>query len=448
SDLEEFMGSQEEDVAPATTDDSAEDLGLELDFQDDATQAGDSEVEAEDDDELDFSDLEQMLEPDASSAVDTATDQGNEELDLQFNIEEPPAGSAVAAATDEASETVQEDDLLDIEDLLEEGEEIDSPESTATIDEATELPSEMEAALDEASSRAEDDLELDFDLDGEVIEKEELIDNGAAADEQLESNLLATDEVDFLNETGIEEVEFEDDPEQIRISTDEFATDEFTNTSDVYGQTDVLPVAEDELTETVVKSKSRSKKPVLVVLLLVILGIGIIIIPNSLGIKIPFISDIKIPYLSDLDLKIPYLSDLFSPQEEDISGNIKMTPLGKTINFKFINNPKSGQLLVIRGKIKNDYDQPRSYVKVTGKLYQKGNKLVKSATVYCGNVLSDPQLAAMDIGNINKRMGNKFGNKRSNLKIKSGKTVPFMIVFDKIPQNLDEYSIEVAESSI
>ena len=50
--------------------------------------------------------------------------------------------------------------------------------------------------------------------------------------------------------------------------------------------------------------------------------------------------------------------------------------------------------------------------------------------------------------NINKRMKNKFGAKRSNLKIKSGKVVPFMIVFDKLPKNLDEYTVEVASSSI
>ena len=54
----------------------------------------------------------------------------------------------------------------------------------------------------------------------------------------------------------------------------------------------------------------------------------------------------------------------------------------------------------------------------------------------------------MGIADINKRMRNKFGDKRSNLKIKTGKMVPFMIVFDKLPNNLDEYTVEVASSSI
>jgi hypothetical protein len=178
------------------------------------------------------------------------------------------------------------------------------------------------------------------------------------------------------------------------------------------------------------------------------LAIGIIIIPKSLGIKIPYISDINIPYLSDLDLKIPFLSDLVNPEKQDVSGNLKMIPMDKTISSKFISNSRAGQLLVIRGKIRNEYDQPRSFVRVTGKLYQKGRKLVKTSTVYCGNIISDPELAGMNIAAINKKMRNKFGDKKSNLKIKTGKMVPFMIVFDNLPQNLDEYTVEVAESSI
>ena len=49
---------------------------------------------------------------------------------------------------------------------------------------------------------------------------------------------------------------------------------------------------------------------------------------------------------------------------------------------------------------------------------------------------------------INKRLHNRFGDKKSNLKVKTGKSIPFMIVFDKLPQNLDEYTIEVDGSSI
>jgi hypothetical protein len=307
----------------------------------------------------------------------------------------------------------------------------------------------MEAALDDAAKGTEADL--DFDIESELQENEDIFEGGEFTDDQLESNLLDSDDVDsddldFLSATGIH-----DDSQPVDVVTDEFATDDFSDERDGYGQTDVLPVSDDEVPGPPVKAKpakSRSKKPVFAVLLLLILAIGVLIIPKSLGIKIPYISDLKIPYLSDLDIKIPYLSDWLNPQAQDVVGNLKITPLGRTISAEFVNNSKVGRLFVIRGKIKNDYNHPRSYVKVTGKLYKKGQKLAKSATVYCGNVIPESELTKLDIATIKKRMKNKSGDKKSNLKIKTGKIVPFMIVFDKLPSNLDEYTVEVASSSI
>jgi hypothetical protein len=53
----------------------------------------------------------------------------------------------------------------------------------------------------------------------------------------------------------------------------------------------------------------------------------------------------------------------------------------------------------------------------------------------------------MDIKAIGKRLQNRFGDNRSNIKVKTGKTIPFVIVFNKLPANVDEYTVEVAGSS-
>ncbi len=305
----------------------------------------------------------------------------------------------------------------------------------------------MEAALDDAASGAEDDLDLDFDIESELQQKEDIFDHSDSIDDPLESNLLNSDDVDFLNDTGIEE-----ESQPADGMTDDFATDDFSSTQGDFGATDVLPVDGKEVTGTPAATKrptkSRSKKPVLVACLLLLLAVGVIIIPKGLGIKIPYISDIQIPYLSDLDLKIPYLSDWLNPEAQDVTGNLKIIPMDRTISGKFVNNAKAGRLFIISGKIKNEYNHPRSFITVTGKLYQGGKKLVKKSTVYIGNVIPESDLTGMDIAAINKRMENKFGDKRTNLKIKAGKMIPFMIVFDKLPNNLDEYTVEVTSSSI
>jgi hypothetical protein len=425
SDLEEIIDSEPDEPAENTAD---------------ATAA------AEDGDELDFSDLEKMFEsgetPEASAEGDDA-----DELDLQFDIDEPVAGIVDTPSSGDAGDANQVDQLLDIDKMLEENE--------ATANEDLDSPLEMDAALDDASkeegdtSEEEGDFELDFDLESELQEKEDLFDGSAKANEQLESNLLTSDKTDTSDEASIEEAEFEDEEFQGAVTTDEFATDELLETTDSYNQTDATGVTNDPPSApAAMMPKSRSKKPVLVALLLLFLAGGVLIVPNMLGIKIPYISDINIPYLSDLDIKIPYLSDKLNPKEKDVSGNLKIIPLGKTISARFVNDSQGNQRFVIHGKIKNDYDHPRSFIKITGKIYQKGGKLAKAETVYCGNVLSDSELTGMKFAAISKRLHNRFGDKRSNLKVKTGKTVAFMIVFDKLPQNLDEYTVEVDGSSI
>ena len=288
------------------------------------------------------------------------------------------------------------------------------------------------------------------------MDQKDPFDSDAPADSELEYQLLDSEQTEpavvsqdqaspYVGETTLATT-------GVGTPTDDFATEEFTDThGDLYGQTEVIsaePMRAVPEESTPPPAKPKSRKPVLVVLLLFILAVAVLIIPQAIGVKIPFISDIKIPYLSDLDFKIPYVSDLFQSKVQDVAGNLKMAPLDKTISGKFIQNFQAGPLFVIRGKVKNEYDHPRSLIKVTAKLYQKGKKLAKTATVYCGNTLSDADLAKMNLAAINKQLKNSMGKNRINFKVKTGRSVPFMIVFDSLPNNLDEYTVEVAGSSL
>ena len=383
-----------------------------------------------DDGELSEEDLDAELEDlDAELAgLDLDADiQGDadEDLDLDFQVGED-------GQTADAASAAGADDELDLSDL---DEMLESDEAPA------------------AEAGSEDDAEeLDLDLEGEWGEQKELFETSAAdGGELLASSLLDDEDEDFLEEVGDEELEFSNGAGAVTGSaiSDDFATDEFTETGD-YGQTDVLPDEGDKAPATGAPRapKVRSKKPALVAVLVLIFVIGILIIPRMLGIKIPYVSDIKIPYLSDVDMKIPFLSDLINPEKQDVAGNLKINPLGRTINGRFVENSDAGRLFVIQGKVKNEYDHPRSFIKVTGKLFQKEGKVVKTATVYCGNVLSGVELNAMNMTGIKRRLKNKFGDRRSNVKVAKGRMLPFMIVFDQLPRNLDEFSIEVTGSSI
>jgi len=117
------------------------------------------------------------------------------------------------------------------------------------------------------------------------------------------------------------------------------------------------------------------------------------------------------------------------------------------IDSAFVKNVKAGKLFMITGKIKNGYSDARSYIRVTGKLYAKGKILVQKETVFCGNFLSDIELSNLELPAIKKRLSNRLGDNNSNIQVKPGQGLPFMIVFGNLPGNLEEFAIE-AEGSV
>ena len=435
SDLDGLMESDETPIEAAAIEEVGDDL--ELDFEVDQSAVETPVVEtAEIPDQLDMPDLEKMLESD-----ETPTSESTEELDLDPDLE---TEGAVEASTPPEEQPPSDDaEFLDIEKMLEEGEDTASAEPGA--EEALEL--DLEAVMDEAAQPKEPELELNLDLGDEMVETESALDISESAEDDLEFNLLGSDEETLqfgATQAGVTQIDEGLAGEtDLESSDDDFASGDFAETQDVGGDTDLIDQAGTGISAPV--RKKRSRKPVLAALLLLVLCVVGYIVTQNLGIKIPFVSDLKIPYLSDV--KIPYLSGLLKSEEKDVAGNLKITPMGKTITHKFVENTAAGDIFVIVGHVRNEYDHPRSHIKITGKLYRKGKGLAKTATVYGGNMLSDSDLARLDMAAINKRLQNRFGDNRSNIKVKTGKTLPFLLVFSKLPANMDEYTVEVSGSS-
>jgi predicted Zn finger-like uncharacterized protein len=431
-DLSDLDGIMELDETSA---EASSDEDLELDFEVDESATGKVPAEsAKISEQLEMSDLEQMLKSD-----ETPASTGEEGLDLDLELE----GIAEASPLSEEQTGSDDAEFLDIEKMLEEGE--DKAAGAQKAEEVVEL--DLEAVLDEAAKSKEPELELDLDLGDELPVKESAMAASESGETDLDFKLLDSDEETLqfgatqASATMIDEMQSADAGPG--SSSDDFSTDDFAEASDFGGQTDVMESMGADIGVPVRRRKSH-KSLLAVVSLLVLCLIGYVVTQN-LGINIPYVSDLKIPYLSDV--KIPYLSGLLKSEDQDIAGNLKITPIGMSITHKFIQNNVAGDIFVIQGQVRNEYNQPRSYIKITAKLYVKGQALAKTATVYCGNVLSDSDLQNMDMASINRHLQNRFGDNRSNIKVSSGKTVPFFIVFNKLPPDLDEYTVEVAGSS-
>jgi len=381
------------------SDEALDELELALDMD---TEPESASVEAEESDELDLSDIEAMLDSDTAPEAKDAVEP--EEVELEFDLETEPA---MATDTEDVAGAG-----------LEEGDAADLSELEQMLDVKETLETEDDATLE--------DFDLDLEMDEAAIEEDaseaEVVEFGEAAE--------PSEKEDF-------ELEYEDE------AADELEVPAEKDADDFYVKTHVMEpgamlaaagVADKEEKEEekrpVPARKKRISMPVMIGLIVILLAgaaFGAIALLNNRNIRIPFISDV-----------------LFKSKVED-PGNLMITPLG--VNGKFVENTQAGHLLVITGQVKNDYSHNRSFIKITGKILSKNNVAVKTETVFCGNFLSDNELANLDLGAIKTRLMNRMGDKKSNFSVKPGQMIPFMIVLYNLPDNLEEFSIEVAEST-
>lgn len=392
-----------------------------------ATEKGPAPVAAPAD-ELDFSDISGVLGEKTPATAQKGADKPAEDLDLVFDDEPSAAASAKPAAPSENQENL----MLDIENLLEEGEE-QKPAAAAT--------EELDLDIAAGPARAQaNDLEIEIEPVDDGLDTEAAV--GRRGVSAASAGVAA---VGVAAAAAVASAK----PGKDTPSTDEFSTDEFTQAG-MTGATDMLETevaqkARPRAKKTKAPRRSWGRKLVTTTLGLLVLLIVALVIPRSIGIQIPYLSDFEIPYLKDLE--IPYLGKIFQSEPEDTAGNLKIAPVSESLSAEFIDNAGAGRLCVIKGQVRNNYDHPRSFISVTAKLYAKNKTVAKTATVFAGNVLSNQELTAQDLAAITARLKNKTGVNNLNVGVKPGRSIPFIAVFDNLPGNLDEYSVEVAGSS-
>ncbi len=424
SDLEDMTEVEEESGAGAEAGGAAEELDFELELESEAeltSEADGWKKEYDATEEFDFSDLDKMLDEDEETEKEAKSAEEMSELDLNLELADEDSADAVSDAGIEAT---AEFDLSDLENVLEMEDESAAAGTEAVVDDIDLAMDDQQVAetgdvLFEGDESA--DVELEFDIEDNVVASHSTADTAATVAAAAGGNGLAeTFDMGTLT-----------DGDETMEEGDGHVPYEMMDEETLSGRTAPKPA-----------EKRRLSGPFRILLLLVLLGGGGYAahsVSESMGIKIPFLSQIK-------SIRIPFVSDLFAPKVED-PGNLNIRILASKVDGWFVENKKVGTLFVVRGQVRNNYNHPRNFIKITGKIYSKRKQHSGAQTVYAGNVLSDKDLASLDLATINQRLNYRFGANRSNLKIKTGKVIPFMIVFSKLPPNPDEYTVQVNSST-
>ena len=378
-----------------------ETMDLDLDLELEGETAKDTNEE-KDSDDLDFSDLEELLE----------SESGTNKLKKKGEIIKERSSEALSG-DDSLMNSDDELDLGDLESILDEDEEkpsVKAEETELSLDLNVDEPTSVTEEKEELDLSAELDLS-DFDYTAEAGERSPADDRFDAGDMELEFQI---EDEEQEAPTGITTQKLKAAPLQ----------------AEPLPEPEEAPIAEKAAPAPAPAPQKRrvSKLLIAILLLTIIVGAGYI----------------AYVLLDGMGIKIPYISELTKPEVQE-PGALYLTTFD--INSKFVDNAAVGKLFVITGKIKNGYPEKRGLIYVEGKLFTQGKKLSKTENVYAGNLLSDLDLANLDLSTIQKRLTNKLGDKQASMKVEPGKAIPFMVVFSNLPEaQLEEFTIEVKKS--
>ena len=421
-DIETFESSEEADIAL----DTQQIEGLDLEFED--LEPSESDTDSETLDEMpsdekplsldteqirsldleleDIETTEPPTEPEDSFDKDVSitldTTKGKQTEVLNVNLERPDL--------DETFNADEEIDLPILDQLLAPAEVIDESLQEGPVDKQLTEPVEDESPGKDLGITEEEDilgLEADeFSIEPESLDLEEMdLDKKAEVKDTTEPEAPAT---------------FQDD--EIQMETETPAPVESTTTTD----TDTFAPLE-ETEDYYPKKKSRKSLILLLIIALLLAGLYAM---TLLGINVPYVSD---------------LVNGKTQQVVDSQGTAQLKT--DNIDSKFITNKNDGRLFVITGKVINQYDHARGAILIKGNIFAKGGKLIKGKSSYCGNILSDLDLGAKPFAEIQKYLSNKAGNNGTgSLKVEPGKNIPFMIAFEGLPSDIEEFSVELIHS--
>ncbi len=187
------------------------------------------------------------------------------------------------------------------------------------------------------------------------------------------------------------------------------------------------------------KRRARQKKsaigtPIKVLFLLFLLVMAAYAASLRFGYPIPFLSDLKIPYLTEAFKPEPPPKPVLTPVPNEVS-----------INGRFVSNETAGELFIVTGKVDNPSDIDYSHIRVKGTLITKDKAKATDQIIYCGNIISEEMLSSGNISDISKLLTVKEGLSKTNVNIKPGKSVQFMLVFSDLPENLANFTVEIMD---
>jgi len=134
----------------------------------------------------------------------------------------------------------------------------------------------------------------------------------------------------------------------------------------------------------------------------------------------------------------------FGLVKPEIKGSVDIVK--ETLSVTNAQRNEGGVVLVVSGKVKNNYPASIRFVKVSVSLYDASKTLLANGMSYCDVNFTKTELASMPETEIQGYMETKAGKNMNNLEIKPGEDRDFTVVFFRPPKGVESYDPKVLDT--
>jgi hypothetical protein len=136
----------------------------------------------------------------------------------------------------------------------------------------------------------------------------------------------------------------------------------------------------------------------------------------------------------------PLDNQILTAPEND--GLIRVAFLSERSSHHYVQNTEAGTLLVLIGEVQNNDDKPISYIRLKGILNDRQENVIAERQVFAGNVLTEDELKTLPVQQILRILSLRSGQSGSNVNVPPGQSIPYMVVFDRLPPDPGMYLLE------
>lgn len=173
----------------------------------------------------------------------------------------------------------------------------------------------------------------------------------------------------------------------------------------------------DKVAAKKVEKKRGINRGRLVLYLFIILLLG--------GVYITFFTEIggQVQVLSERLLGLGLKTEDVGPAQVDLVD----------VRQRLVNNVSLGDIRIVEGTAINQSSYPMTRIRIKGEITDNYTVVLGVRESFCGNLLTDNELATMTDEQIVKELSNPQGSDISNDRIESKGQIPFMVVFTREP---------------